>query len=227
MKGYGFNAFEKAFNEQMTTTTKSILTGPINDEAQSIAEAYNRITTDGFGLGVAEIQNILNSITDPEELENTLAMVEAAIPSIRGLAALSGTQIAGLDASGGMGALREFTAFQDLANDIFKDPTGAVNQGSADQFLNNIFDRLITADPSSRVEVGARMIQEILAGLTNIPSSERNKVINAIQELITPQDTDNLIFGAFQVGGDLDKLKELMGKGTEVTREELEWISDR
>lgn len=226
MTGYGFKAFEGYFNRQLETTLSDrVLSGPLRDIGVAVAEAYASMGTAGFDVAVDSIQSILASV-NPDELESTLSMLENAFPSIRSIVNLTEKQIKGIKASGGMSALRALSPFQNLAEDIFTDPEGVFDETAATAFIDDIFDNLITADPSQRFAAGTEMMRQILAGVTNIPESERTRVSNAIQDAILPDgSTDNLLRGSFAANEVMNRASELMGKGTEATQEDLEFLT--
>jgi hypothetical protein len=227
VSGSARGRFNVAFREQVETKA---ITDPVIAAGAEIAAAYSSIGTIGFASGAATIQESFNALTEgmnPDQIEAALETLSDAVPSIRGFVSLTTDQIARLGAAGGTGALREFNVFDRLAQDIFKDASGNFDEVAGGEFLDDILNRLISANPEQRAAVGTQMMSEIIAGLTNIPPSERARVMNAIQDLIIPDNMDSLLAGAFSAGDAFERAAGLMGSGGAIKKEDLDFLVER
>ena len=223
MTGFGAGTFERAFNQQIGLATRNIISGPIPDLGEQIAEAYTSMSETGFAEGVASIQGILGDL-NADELEEALRVLSGAYPDIEAIFNLLDGQA---EAIGSRASLRDFTAFENLASDIFTDASGVFDKDAADEFLSNIFDTLIASDPDERIEVGSRLMQEVLAGMTNVPAEAQTRVANAIQDFLIPADLDSIITAAFGTSDSIDRLYDLFGQGFNISQEDMQFLSER
>ena len=209
-----------------TADLNEVITGTATSILQDIDRAYNDMTEVGFAQGAKAVQDILNAV-DPKELEDVLGALSDAYTDIEGIFNLTERQIAGIEASGGRAALRQFSVFQNLASDIFTDATGVFDSVEAERFLDVIFDELIAANPSQRAELGSRLMQEVLAGMTNVPAEAQQRVSNAIQDFLIPSDLDNIITAAFGTSDSIDRLYDLFGQGFNISKDDMDFLSER
>jgi hypothetical protein len=219
--------FNRAFREQVETRA---ITDPVIAAGAEMAAAYASIGTIGFESAVPAIQESFNALIEgmnPDQIETALETLSNAVPSIRGLVSLTTDQIARLGSAGGMAALRDFSVFDRLAQDIYKDAAGNFDEVEGAKFLDDILNRLIAVNPEDRAELGSRLMQEVLAGMTNVPVEAQQRVANAIQDFLIPDDLDSIINAAFGTSDVIDKLFDLFGKGFNISKEDMDFLTER
>lgn len=218
------------FMRQFESINTKAITDPILDAGGEIAAAYASMGTVGFAEAATNINRLFDTLTqgmDPEEIENALSILSAAVPSIEGFVSLTADQIARLDKVGGMAALKDFNIFENLAQTMFKDASGNYDAAAGDVFLNDILNRLLTANPEDRAAIGTQMIDEVMAGLTNVPPNARARVARAIENAILPDNLEGLIASSFNANTAMERAQGLMGKGISATAEDLAFLTER
>ena len=225
-----FAEFQRVFNQQLQTTTGSLIGGPIADYGPQLAQAYLDLSTKPFAEAQQTIADLFKGLSGVE-LQDALNAFRTSFPELETLLSLDKEQAINIQASGGLAALRDLTKFQNLASDIFTtkgdDGIDIFDQTGADAFIKQIFDNLITSDPSQRALLGSQLMQQVLAGMTTVPKEDRMRVANAITDFLIPDSIDNLINAAFRTSDDLNRLFDLSGKGFNISAEDLEFLTNR